>query len=911
MQRVVIGMCCLAALALAGGLTAAPAQALVPDGGQGWYWQMPQPAGSIADVAFATPTDVWAVGPGGTILHSADAGQTWTPQPSGSTADLSSVSFLNGLRGWACGTSASGGGVLLTTSNGGATWTDATPAGLGAALASVDFTDAMHGFMGTADGHCLATTNGGVTWISHAVGPLTGAVSVDFADARHGWATDENGRMARTANGGVSWKAMSLVRGGRTWVADAALIDATHGWVVVEHSTRSDDTVLVLRTSNGGATWRAGRPLAWRWPVGLYASSAESAWVLTTGGFNSAAELQHTVTIVRHTTDGGAHWTSTSLGSSFLTTAAAGDADSLCVVGQGILTSADAGATWTSKSSGQQYSIGGADAVSAADIWAVDFSGAIIHSVDGARWAEAAAPIRWSSNLRDVCFPDAQHGWAVGVSDFFSPLQRGVILHTSDGGASWLYQTSNLAGSLAGVDFVDSQKGWAISDYSWGSNGANTGLEYTTDGGATWIPQWVVGSSRVTAVDFIDATTGWVAGDYRQPSGNPAAIYRTTNAGLTWTRQTTMPSGAPNMTSLQFLDALNGWAAGVSYDEPNWVPHGWVLHTTDGGVTWTRLQGLDSAQASAVHFSDALHGWLAGNGVFATIDGGATWQKVAGGSFGTLVATDATHVWAFGSAVASTVDAAGDTAPPATLDDADAVWHGGPVTVTLKAYDIGGSGLASTQFSTDGGTTWQAGTSISIAAPADHANDGVHTVLYRSSDNAGNREATESFQVPIDTLGPKCAAPWKAIINTGQRGIIRFKAIDSTSGIGRATITIRDRRGRAVRTFVEQPGNWGSDPAPTYFWLRFKCALSPGAYRIEVRATDLAGNRQVSVGRNSLRVVVSGAPVVRPPYWGQGLPYAAQAGSSLARLSSLRGGGQAAWPGSALAARLFAERRAQ
>ena len=38
-----------------------------------------------------------------------------------------------------------------------------------------------------------------------------------------------------------------------------------------------------------------------------------------------------------------------------------------------------------------------------------------------------------------------------------------------------------------------------------------------------------------------------------------------------------------------------------------------------------------------------------------------------------------------------------------------------------------------------------------------------------------------------------------------------------------------------------------------------------------MRATDLAGNRQVTVGPGALRVVRSGAPDFTPPWWPSGL----------------------------------------
>ena len=61
-------------------------------------------------------------------------------------------------------------------------------------------------------------------------------------------------------------------------------------------------------------------------------------------------------------------------------------------------------------------------------------------------------------------------------------------------------------------------------------------------------------------------------------------------------------------------------------------------------------------------------------------------------------------------------------------------------------------------------------------------------------------------------------------------------------------------------------------PAPPYYYLRFKCTLKPGTYRVEVRATDWAGNPQVLIGRNRLRVVRRGAPAFHNPGWPAGLP---------------------------------------
>src|SRR5207249_1294373 len=70
-------------------------------------------------------------------------------------------------------------------------------------------------------------------------------------------------------------------------------------------------------------------------------------------------------------------------------------------------------------------------------------------------------------------------------------------------------------------------------------------------------------------VAFVNATTGWTVGD-------AGTILTTTNAGSTWTFQT---SGTrENLNDVAFASATRGWAVGTG---------GAVLSTTDAGATWT------------------------------------------------------------------------------------------------------------------------------------------------------------------------------------------------------------------------------------------------------------------------------------------------------------------------------------
>jgi photosystem II stability/assembly factor-like uncharacterized protein len=858
---------------------ALPAAALLPNGDQGWYWQMPQPVGGqLTDVAFPTATSVWAAG-GGRILHSANAGVTWLIQRSTPNEDLLSVAFASDQVGIACGEqglSDTPAPLVLTTKDGGATWSDVTPDAATGSLVSVSMTVDGHAWIGGTQGQLWVTADNGATWTKRRVGSYGGLVAVTMADDKTGWAAGSAGRVWRTLDGGVTWSQQATGLTSPYHVVKVDNSDAQHAWALAYRSVRSGLTSRVLATSDGGMTWRrVFRSSAL--VTDVHAVSPSAAWLVSTdlggmldnliglGALGSTAQLRHTV-------DGGATWTASTISSSSGPQALSGSSDALCVVGAGILTSSDGGQTWLSQTSGGTYLFMAAQAVSSTDVWAVDLVGAVVHSSDGVHWEELSSPQRWSQTLNDVSFPDADHGWVVGATN--GTDSRPLVLHTADGGDTWTQQASPLSSELMAVDFVDDANGWAVTDSASPTGHA---LQHTSDGGATWSLQRPRRGIRgLWDVDFLDPQHGWVTGQYdpgTMVSGLvPGAVFRTTDGGASW-RTYPLPKNTL-LSQLQFLDERTGWAIAEKSSDHSFSTS--VVRTSDAGASWTKLAGFDGSSPTRVHFLDPQTGWaaFAGQGVYRTTDGGLNWSHQAD-SYASLAiaASDGTHVWALGLGdLVATVDSSADTAPPSTISNGDGAWHRTAQTVTLTPNDIGGAGLAGTEYSLDMGTTWRDGTVIAFDAPADHANDGVHRLLYRSTDRAGNREATQLNVVNIDTLGPRCSAPRQAAVNAGSKGILRFKADDATSGARRATITLSDSRGRARRTFVRYAGNWGASPPPTYYWLRFTCDLKPGRYRIAVSAVDRAGNAQRKVGHSWLRVVRRGAPPAHRPWWPSGLP---------------------------------------
>jgi len=142
-------------------------------------------------------------------------------------------------------------------------------------------------------------------------------------------------------------------------------------------------------------------------------------------------------------------------------------------------------------------------------------------------------PTRW----RTFSFTDANNGTAVG--------DGGTVLRTTNGGNTWINQTSGTTNTLLGVSFTDANNGTAVGN-------SGTILEQPMEGttGAA-----VSGTADdLWGVSFTDTNNGTAVGfDFNTVTG---LILRTTNGGSTWTSQ---PSGAFSpLVGVSFTDANTG-----------------------------------------------------------------------------------------------------------------------------------------------------------------------------------------------------------------------------------------------------------------------------------------------------------------------------------------------------------------
>ncbi|MBM3146950.1 MAG: hypothetical protein FJ000_03540 [Actinobacteria bacterium] len=198
----------------------------------------------------------------------------------------------------------------------------------------------------------------------------------------------------------------------------------------------------------------------------------------------------------------------------------------------------------------------------------------------------------------------------------------------------------------------------------------------------------------------------------------------------------------------------------------------------------------------------------------------------------------------------STVAVPGDTAAPTTLDSSDERWHRLPYSLRLSASDIGGSGLARTEYRLDEQGQWQttSGPITFTAGPGDHSLDGFHRIYYRSIDAAGNCEPTRVCGLSIDTTPPAVRAPRPVRARRGRWAKLPVRVSDVEGVTVTLTARIYDARGKRVRKITRR----GYVNANDAIW--FHCKLKPGRYRFKVWAVDAAGNQQSRIGSNTLTV---------------------------------------------------------
>ena len=184
--------------------------------------------------------------------------------------------------------------------------------------------------------------------------------------------------------------------------------------------------------------------------------------------------------------------------------------------------------------------------------------------------------------------------------------------------AQWIQQYSGTPSYiLYTINFVDINNGFAA--------GGNESFLKTTNGGNEWNVLNQGGSTDFYAdMFFRDSQTGWTVLGGWSPFRH-GYILKTTNGGISWITQLYLDNFL--FISVFFIDDRNGWAVGTN---------GIIFNTINGGSTWNFQYQLSTLEwLYDVYFIDQNNGWAVGNigyRILKTNNGGNSWQSVSTGS---------------------------------------------------------------------------------------------------------------------------------------------------------------------------------------------------------------------------------------------------------------------------------------
>jgi len=252
----------------------------------------------------------------------------------------------------------------------------------------------------------------------------------------------------------------------------------------------------------------------------------------------------------------------------------------------------------------------GVSAISGGVAWASGTHGTYLRTTDGgSSWQPAQVPGAEALDFRDVEAFSADFAYLLSAG----PDDQSRIYKTTDAGKTWVLQFTNKdpKGFFDCMAFWDRDRGIAVGDPVADNSGKlRFELIATDDGGKNWkpipadaIPPAVEGEGAFAASGTCIAVQGnanvWFA-----TGGKAARVFRSTDAGKTWTVADTPISHGPDSAgifSIAFRDATHVIAGG-DYKHPEQDgPH--LAFSNDGGLTWTVSPVSPQVYFSAVAFA--------------------------------------------------------------------------------------------------------------------------------------------------------------------------------------------------------------------------------------------------------------------------------------------------------------------
>jgi len=356
-------------------------------------------AENLNDVVFIDASIAVAVGDGGDIVRSIDAGDTWTQVADGSgwnNENLNAV-FSYGSTIIAVGVNDGGTSTIVRSINGGAAWSLRAVAGdPGEPLHDGVFvTASIIVVVGDDDGGAssviLVSTDSGTTWTDK------GGFGTDYDEILY--AVDANGSTVIAVGqldtaGDDRYVTYQSTDYGDTWtyrgdvddaydqtLNDVVFVSATTVVAVGNDDAGGPDNSVILQSTNGGTSWN-GRTVTGDIGVDLNAVAASGGTVIAVGDQDNIPGSDPSN--INQSTNSGATWTYRAPPTNDVDLFDVASGSLWLAVGTGgtIFASTDGGTTWSAQTSGTLNNLNAIAFSSGITILVVGVGGTILRNID-------------------------------------------------------------------------------------------------------------------------------------------------------------------------------------------------------------------------------------------------------------------------------------------------------------------------------------------------------------------------------------------------------------------------------------------------------------------------------------------------------------------------------------------------
>ncbi len=498
------------------------------DTGLTWTTRIDNHTVRLMSVGFLDPLNGWVGKPDSAFLRTTDGGASWADVDiTLSDVSTAGLTFLDSTTGFTPESVFAF--DLYRTTDGGVNWDDVYSDTLGS-IVGITFPSASDGRLASVK-QVARSTNGGASWTAVAQHTDAWLYGLDFADPSTGWIAghhdtigDYSPLIRKTTDGGISWAEQNIV--GATILSGIRAFDATRlaafgsfgylfttgdggeTWERIPETTSENFHRIRMTDAMNG--WGVGEPSAIRKTTDGGETWTQIGGVWDNGDLNEILDVDGTTMIAAGTTilltssDGGTTWSRMSQVVPYASGIHFTSASTGWIGGRyGIYYTTDGGASWEIQAGMGYGGVYDIEFVSPSVAFAVAGLSTVFRSTDGGQSWQNIHSHGINNYLRALCFADAQHGWAVGEA---YPTNEAIILATTDGGASWFAQDSNVDADLYDVYFWNATRGIAV-----GEGGV---ILETTNGGASWTGTASPVTSTLRSIEALPGGAVWLAGDW-------------------------------------------------------------------------------------------------------------------------------------------------------------------------------------------------------------------------------------------------------------------------------------------------------------------------------------------------------------------------------------------------------------